>query len=656
MKPDNVKVMPEDAAWPHKLVDFSESKLGKATMSGSVTGTIGYNAPEIYGGGIADQSADFYSLMRIAAHMLIGDNKKFMATWFGNNSVRDMKEEGDLNVSEQFLTAIERATSKDPSHRYKTLAELAKDLGYNLSNVPQTRGELEAILGHKSLVPRVEIYPTPKVSVSAEINPTRQKQLEMQVKIGSSDLPAVVDNRDGTITIGKIKVDIGKSPYETARNLRLKVREQLEKYSRVPRGSGLTKQDLIEKGYLPTDDELNRIENSLEAYFQHISPQFPILQEALAEGEGRKTLEDVLGEKGPSFRKNIVKRMKDWSDYLLPIKHIKELTPEVFTAYHPLKDLSLIFSNALKSHKIAKEAHLARRKQLYELVGAKEKDFIFLNGKFIVGYLSGMFGSLAPALYLQAPFLSIPSTALGAIIGSNIGRSRATRKLSSKLHELSSWIAEGRRAQNPLERMAEEESVELTGGEYVKISDRSWGVGAVVSGALGGISVLAGLEPFVTISVALGTGTISGLGNYFALKERKLREKREAAMQKYGELTILENTSSSKRSKRILKNLGLTKPWFKDKFFGEGVKVEYSTKFRHLNLIEGNYITQVTISATDERKARHVYDALSHNTLVENSRFSPDSQPKQIGVNTTGLQDLIKMNNQRELERMKKNS
>src|SRR3989344_3296545 len=190
LKPGNIKEMPVDAPWPHKVVDLSDSKLGDATMSGSVFGTPGYNSPETYGGGIANRTSDFYSLLRVASRMLISDDSKFRNTHLDNPStLRELHQSGDFNASGQFLKVAEKATARDPSHRYKTLVEIARDLGYKISRAPQTREELEAVLGHRSLPARVETR-----TKEVEVPRTETQVAETQ----SSNLPAVVD--DGTIT------------------------------------------------------------------------------------------------------------------------------------------------------------------------------------------------------------------------------------------------------------------------------------------------------------------------------------------------------------------------------------------------------------------------------------------------------------------------
>jgi serine/threonine protein kinase len=156
LKPQNVFPMPTDAEWPYKLVDFSETKVGNATfMSGSVLGTPGYNAPEVWGGGEANTTSDFYSLARIALAMVLQDEEKFNENWRGFLSLYELRQAGYLNVSDEFFRVIEKATVRKPEERYQNYVEMVRALGYNIDRPPRTRQELETILQHKSLPPEI---------------------------------------------------------------------------------------------------------------------------------------------------------------------------------------------------------------------------------------------------------------------------------------------------------------------------------------------------------------------------------------------------------------------------------------------------------------------------------------------------------------------
>jgi serine/threonine protein kinase len=157
LKPDNIKVMRKDADWPHKIVDFSESKVGNATiLSGSVVGTPGFNAPEIYGGGEADERTDRYSLARMGIAMVLPDREKFNETWLGNLTLEGLANTGDLRVSDDLLRVFEKATAKSADERYPTFLDMIRDLGYNIERTPRTREELEQILRNKSLAPEIQ--------------------------------------------------------------------------------------------------------------------------------------------------------------------------------------------------------------------------------------------------------------------------------------------------------------------------------------------------------------------------------------------------------------------------------------------------------------------------------------------------------------------
>ena len=147
LRPENIKIMPVEALWPHKVLDFSETRIGNVTSTGSVMGTIGYNAPELLGDGIADPSVDRYSLARIAAHMLIKDNNTFMDNYFGNISLEGLRADGKIRISDELLRVINTATARNPGERHKSFVELANDLGYSIERAPRTREELERISG-----------------------------------------------------------------------------------------------------------------------------------------------------------------------------------------------------------------------------------------------------------------------------------------------------------------------------------------------------------------------------------------------------------------------------------------------------------------------------------------------------------------------------
>ncbi len=148
LKLENIFPMPEDAPWPYTLVDFSEAKEGVATyFTGSVLGTPGFNSPEIWGHGEADQTADIYSLGRIIGAMVTKDLDRFHDTWLGALNLEGLRAEGAFPVSDDFLRVIEKATARERGDRYQSALEMTNDLGYKVERVPQTRAELEAILG-----------------------------------------------------------------------------------------------------------------------------------------------------------------------------------------------------------------------------------------------------------------------------------------------------------------------------------------------------------------------------------------------------------------------------------------------------------------------------------------------------------------------------
>ncbi|MFC1648215.1 serine/threonine protein kinase [Nanoarchaeota archaeon] len=147
LKPNNVLLMPDDAEWAIKMVDFAESGMTNYSRTGSVAGTIGYNAPELFGKQLATKSVDFYSALKIVARMLTPDEYKFSQTWFNAIPLR----ESGIYASEKLLTVIERGTSDNIEERYHTARDLASDLGYQIEEMPETREGLEAILSKETM-------------------------------------------------------------------------------------------------------------------------------------------------------------------------------------------------------------------------------------------------------------------------------------------------------------------------------------------------------------------------------------------------------------------------------------------------------------------------------------------------------------------------
>jgi len=139
IKPDNIMKTNSDSSWPFKIIDLSESTVGNATMSGSVLGTLGYRPPEQQWGEV-NATTDWYGLLKTLEHCIMLDN-------FGN---KDLSKENAPGVTENLVEVIRRGTSWEIEDRYSGFVEMARDMGYNIDRVPQTREELESILGNRS--------------------------------------------------------------------------------------------------------------------------------------------------------------------------------------------------------------------------------------------------------------------------------------------------------------------------------------------------------------------------------------------------------------------------------------------------------------------------------------------------------------------------
>lgn len=121
MKPSNIIVMKSGRL---KLIDFGISREFKAQSDSDTVyiGTRGYAAPEQYGTGQTDVTSDIYSLGVTLYQLLTGKSP--------NEPPYEMKPVRyfDKNLSREIENIICKCTRQDPSERYKSVAELLKDL------------------------------------------------------------------------------------------------------------------------------------------------------------------------------------------------------------------------------------------------------------------------------------------------------------------------------------------------------------------------------------------------------------------------------------------------------------------------------------------------------------------------------------------------
>ena len=617
IKPANIMDVNGDSPYPIRLVDLTESKVGDATMSGSVLGSIGYRPPEQQWGEV-NSTTDWYGLFRTLEECIMLEN-------FGK---KDLSRVTAPNVPEKLITAIRKGTNLKIDERYGSLIEIARDLGYNISRAPQTREELEAILWHRSSPIQARAEPKPEVQEArGEVAKTR-----------SQNLPAIIDNGDGNVTIGAVKFGDGKNPYETARNIRLVASGKTPKepfffavddYAGVSHDYG----HLLHKPF-QSQEEIDQI---TLAYLQHVSPQHPILAEVLTEGGSRKTLEGIATEEKP-------RRRDFW----------KHVSAQGGMRLFPVQDFDK------KGYKEAKQGQLQRRKELCDLVGVNEYEVIskgLVTGT-IGGFLAGAFG-IGALLNFPVPnnileYLGTGAgTFIGAISGSKIGKYLAKRKLIKRARKLDSMIYQGRVAQGLETRLEDVELSEEEKNKIGKISRNMGIIGGVVTSVGGFLAAHFGNIPLATASListpfiygATYFGTNKYVTNY-ALRQKRIAEGLPSEMPKQEMMEYLTVKMNVKGSEGYLrevmdKYLGLEKKFFRKKFANKNAEVEYedvyvSTKSPlglRLFPLQSEYDhTVLRIRATSKERAEAILDVIKDrhfNIFSSNKTLSSETDPTE---------------------------
>ena len=166
IKPQNVLIDEEGRA---KLTDFGISRQLEqdgVTATGRVLGTTDYVAPEQAMGKEVDPRSDLYSLGVVLYEMLIGqvpfhaDSQVGVAMKHVNEELPDVQRRRP-EASAAVALVVERATAKNPSERYQTVAEMIDDLETALeveaARAGSTTGEATSVL---------EAVPPPKRKLS----------------------------------------------------------------------------------------------------------------------------------------------------------------------------------------------------------------------------------------------------------------------------------------------------------------------------------------------------------------------------------------------------------------------------------------------------------------------------------------------------------
>ena len=129
------------------MLDFGLAKMAAAdgvdsagiTQSGVVVGTAGYMSPEQVTAGAVDERTDIFALGVMAAEAVTG-RRPFRGRTHSELLTAIMNEPltlGGDGAERRLLEAIlRRAVARDPSSRYETVVDFARDLLPALRNLP----------------------------------------------------------------------------------------------------------------------------------------------------------------------------------------------------------------------------------------------------------------------------------------------------------------------------------------------------------------------------------------------------------------------------------------------------------------------------------------------------------------------------------------
>jgi eukaryotic-like serine/threonine-protein kinase len=139
LKPENVMIVETPGGDELKVMDFGLAKVLDAgtgatelvSAAGTAMGTLGYMAPEVLTGGVADERADLFAVGVMVVETLVG------ARPFGGQHPqevltallqREYHLSGDSAEIRALDAVVQRCLARDPRDRYGSAAELAKDL------------------------------------------------------------------------------------------------------------------------------------------------------------------------------------------------------------------------------------------------------------------------------------------------------------------------------------------------------------------------------------------------------------------------------------------------------------------------------------------------------------------------------------------------
>jgi eukaryotic-like serine/threonine-protein kinase len=155
IKPQNVLI---DAEGRAKVTDFGiarQLEQDGVTATGRVLGTTDYVSPEQAMGHVVDPRSDIYSLGVLLYEMLTGDvpfradSQVGVAMKHVNEELPDVQRRRP-EISAAVARVVERATAKNPDHRYQDVEDMIDDLQTALeveaSRAGHTTGEATSVL------------------------------------------------------------------------------------------------------------------------------------------------------------------------------------------------------------------------------------------------------------------------------------------------------------------------------------------------------------------------------------------------------------------------------------------------------------------------------------------------------------------------------
>ncbi len=179
VKPANILITVKDGEEHAYLTDFGLAKkfdtVSGLTVKGAVVGTVDYMAPEQITGAHTDARTDIYALGCVLYQMLTGnvpyERENSVATLFAHVHEPPPPLEGDIGVTyPAFAPVLEKAMAKEPSDRYLSAGDLARDAAAALHGM--RHGGPPTIVGTGEATP-IPIAPAESSEPSAAATPTR---------------------------------------------------------------------------------------------------------------------------------------------------------------------------------------------------------------------------------------------------------------------------------------------------------------------------------------------------------------------------------------------------------------------------------------------------------------------------------------------------